>query len=346
MSVVGSIRRDPEKPEFDLTDYRWLIEQWLAERSEHVGAETARGYAQKIHYFSDWWAKVGANHQWRISEARFEEFEAWLRLTYRTWKGKPLAFNTRHDAIRRLREMLKWAYDREITSINLAKWVCPAEGAPPTRKAATPDQLQRLLDAASQTNWPERSLAILALLLGAGLRRRESVAVEGSNDGVDESDLAGLLIENIVFYSGNSGLLTVVGKRTKANPSGLRQVAFDEQVGTILIDYLTNLGATSGPLLRNARFRERPLGHKGVYYVVKEVIRLAGLDDVIDACHQLRRNYSHYWMKSTEGPAAADFLRRNLGHKNFSQTTEYTMLDAADIVPHAHSPLSMLAKRK
>lgn len=200
MSVVGSIRRDPEKPEFDLTDYRWLIEQWLAERSEHVGAETARGYAQKIHYFSDWWAKVGANHQWRISEARFEEFEAWLRLTYRTWKGKPLAFNTRHDAIRRLREMLKWAYDREITSINLAKWVCPAEGAPPTRKAATPDQLQR------------------------------------------------------------------------------------------------------------------------------EVIRLAGLGDVIDACHQLRRNYSHYWMKSTEGPAAADFLRRNLGHKNFSQTVEYTML--------------------
>lgn len=346
MSIVGSIRRNPEKPEFDLSDYRWLIDQWLSDRSKHVGSETVRGYTQKIHYFGDWWTKVGADHNWRISETRFEEFEAWLRLTYRTWKGNPLAFNTRHDAIRRLREMLKWAYDREITSINLAKWVRSAEGAPPVRKAATPDQLQRLLDATRQTNWPERSLAILALLLGAGLRRRESVAVECEDDGVDEGDLAGLLIENIVFYAGNSGLLTVIGKKTKANPSGLRQVAFDAQVGAILIDYLTHLGATSGPLLRNARFRDRSLGHKGVYYVVKEVIRLAGLGDVIDACHQLRRNYSHYWMKSTEGPAAADFLRRNLGHKNFSQTTEYTMLDATDIVPHAHSPLSMLAKRK
>lgn len=81
MSVIGSIRRDPEKSEFDLSDFGWLIDSWLTERSRHVGAETVRGYAQKIHYFRDWWSKVGAGYQWRIGEARFEEFEAWLRLT-------------------------------------------------------------------------------------------------------------------------------------------------------------------------------------------------------------------------------------------------------------------------
>lgn len=344
MPVVGTINRNPEKPSFDLTDYQWLIESWLSDRARHVNVETVRGYRQKIRYFSDWWAKVGTGHNWLISEAAFEEFEAYLRLTYRTWQKERLAYNTRYDAIRRLREMLKWAYDHEITSVNLAKWVVSAEGSPPVRHAATPEQLQSLLDAAQRTSWPQRTLAILALLLGAGLRRRESVAVE-EDETISERDISGLLIENIVFYAGNAGVLTVVGKRTKANPSGQRQVAFDPYVGTCLISYLDDLGAASGPLLRHARFRERPVGHKGVYYVVKEVIALAGLEDTIDACHQLRRNYSHYWIKSTSGPAAADFLRRNLGHKSFSQTTEYTMLDAPDIVPHAHSPLSLLAQK-
>lgn len=346
MPVIGTINRNPEKPTFDLTDYQWLIDAWLQERAKHVNPETVRGYEQKIRYFSNWWKKVGADYNWLISEVAFEEFEAYLRLTYRTWTGTKLAYNTRYDAIRRLREMFKWAYDHEITSVNLAKWVRTAEGSPPVRHAATPEQLQLLLNAAQRTRWPQRTLAILALLLGAGLRRRESVAVEvEEEEDINEKDLSGLLIENIVFYAGNAGVLTVVGKRTKANPSGQRQVAFDAHVGNCLIAYLDDLGATSGPLLRHARFRDRPVGHKGVYYVVKEVISMAGLEDTIDACHQLRRNYSHYWIKSTSGPAAADFLRRNLGHKNFSQTTEYTMLDASDIVPHAHSPLSLLAQK-
>lgn len=338
MPVIGSIRRNPEKPTFDLSDYDWLVQQWLADRARHVSEETARGYAQKIKYFGQWWQMEGPKCSWLISEEHFEDFEAWLRLTYRTWRGDKLAFNTRHDAIRRLREMLKWAYDHDITSVNLSKWVRSAEGSRPVRHAATLEQLRLLLAAAKKTNWPERSLAILALLLGAGLRRRESVV----SDEMDEKLLAGLLIENIIFYSDSSGVLTVVGKRTKANPSGQRQVAFDAHAGRCLALYLDNLGATSGPLLRNARFKDRALGHKGVYYVVKEVIALAGLGDVIDACHQLRRNYSHYWLKAEDGPADADFLRRNLGHKKYSQTSDYTMLDASDIVPHARSPFSLL----
>ena len=349
MSTIGKINRNPDKPSFNLFDYQWLIDAWLKDRARHVSDNTVRGYSQKIHYFQAWWGDAGEKHDWLISESLFEEFEAWLRVTYRTWRKEKLAYNTRYDAIRRVREMFKWAYEQEIISVNLSKWVYMAEGSPPVRKAATPEQLQLLIDAAQRTGWPERSLAILALLLGAGLRRKESIANDddaGDEHAVDERDLSGLLIENIVFHAGNAGILTVVGKKTKANPTGLRQVAFDAQVGTCLIAYLDNLGDSSGPLLRNARFRDRPLGHKGVYNTVKEMVALAGLEGTIDACHQLRRNYSHYWMKSAEGVQSADFLRRNLGHKNFSQTTEYTMLDATDIMEHAHSPLSMLADRK
>lgn len=348
MPIIGKINRNPDKPSFNLLDYQWLIDAWLQDRAKHVNPETVRGYAQKIKYFSVWWKATGAKSDWLINESLFEEFEAWMRLVYRTWRKEKLAYNTRYDAIRRVREMFKWAYEQEIISVNLSKWVRTAEGSPPVRKAATPDQLQLLIDAAHRTNWPERSMAILALLLGAGLRRKESVARDEDVDGgaINEKDLSGLLIENIIFYAGNAGILTVVGKKTKANPSGLRQVAFDSQVGTCLIAYIDNLGESSGPLLRNARFRERSLGHKGVYYAVKEMISLAGLEDTIDACHQLRRNYSHYWMKGENGMASADFLRRNLGHKNFSQTTEYTMLDATGILEYAHSPFSMLANRK
>lgn len=355
MPTIGKINRAPEKPAFDLSDYEWLIEQWLADCARRSRAETVRGYRQKTNYFRDWWAKVGPVHNWLISEVIFQEFEVHLR-NHRSWLRKPLAYHTRRDAISRCGEMLRWAYNAEIISYDVGKWLPTAQGSPPVRHAATLEQLQRLFDAAGRTNWPERSRAILALLLGAGLRRKESVAVESDDSGyadgvyadrdVDEKALTGLLIEKINFYADHSGLLNVVGKRTAANPSGIRQVAFDPVVGKYLLAYLDDLGETRGPFLRHARFKERPVGHRGVYYVVKEMIALAGLEDVIDACHQLRRNYSHYWVKLMDSPLGADMLRRNLGHKQFKQTTEYTMVDASDIVPHATSPLSMFEKKE
>lgn len=348
MAVIGKINRSPDKPIFDLSDYNWLIEEWLRHSLDTASEETVNGYRQRIGYFRAWWVLVGESKRWLISEREFVEFEAHLRARL-TAKGTPLAYNTRHDAIRRTRDMLAWAYQNDYTgTVNLAKWVVPAQGAPPLRVAATLEQLQRLLDAAQHTKWPARTMAILALLLGAGLRRRETTTrakttVAGD---VDESTLAGLLIENIVFHAGGAGILTVTGKRTAANPSGVRQVAFDADVGNCLIRYLDELGETSGAFLRNQRNHSKKLGHKGVYRTVKAVIALAGLGGVIDACHQLRRNYSHYWIKFMTGPAGADFLRRNLGHKEFRQTTEYMMLDASDIVPHATSPLALIAKSR
>lgn len=348
--TIGKINRNPDKPIFDFTDYEWLIEQWLADCLHSADTETVNGYKQRFTYFKAWWSAVGPAKDWKLSEEDFFAFEVHLR-SIRSASGRLYAYNTRLDAIKRLRDMLSWAHRKGYTgSIDLSPWVVQPQGAAPVRRAATLEQLSELVKAASKTSWPARSLAILALLLGCGLRRREasarSAATEDSADSgdIDESDLAGLLIEKIVFYSGNSGLLTVIGKRTVANPTGERQVAFDEVVGGYLIAYLDEIGESSGPLLRNMRNKSRPLGHKGVYRTVKEIIRLAGLESVIDACHQLRRNYSHYWIKAMNDPAGADFLRRNLGHKRYSQTTEYVMIDAADILPYATSPLSLIRR--
>ena len=352
MPTIGKINRTPEKPAFDLSDYKWLVERWLAACAKKDIPETVRGYRQKIGYFCDWWAKAGPTCNWLISEAVFLDFEIDLR-NRRTWLKKPLACHTRRDAVSRCAEMLRWAYNAEIISFDVAKWLPTVQGSPPVRHAATLEQLAKLVDAAEKTSWPERSKAILALLLGAGLRRRETTGATANDDQrrrdgdeIDEGALSGLLIENISFHAGGAGVLNVVGKRTKANPTGMRQVAFDATVGGYLLAYLDNLGETSGPLLRHARFRDRAVGHRGVYYVVKELIEIAGLEaEIGGACHQLRRNYGHYWVKLMDSPLGADMLRRNYGHKQFKQTSEYTMIDASDIVPHALSPLSLIDKK-
>lgn len=42
MPVIGSIRRNPEKPTFDLSDYDWLADQWLADRARNVRVRLGR----------------------------------------------------------------------------------------------------------------------------------------------------------------------------------------------------------------------------------------------------------------------------------------------------------------
>lgn len=333
---VGSIRRAPDEPALDATDLNWLIDQWLESVEVDVQALTVDGYRTAVRRWQRWWQKHGPRYEWKLTRAVLKRFEYNLRgeggedaiLNERS--GQPLAWNTRNDSLRRLSEALLWAQSNHYFTDAVAyhEWVPDAQGGAPRRSAATLDQIGLLLEATKLAAWPARSAAAVALTYGVGLRRIECVRLK---------------IEELQFYADYSGMLIAWGKKTKANPTGVRQAAFDAVVGALLVTYLDEIQETKGPFFRQEVNRCLPLGEKGVYRDVKNAVATAGLVGVLIACHDGRRNYTtHVQAMQPNDPLHADRVRRNLGHAHYSQTSAYNLMSVADIVGLLRSPLQQL----
>ena len=180
---------------------------------------------------------------------------------------------------------------------------CPKRQA--SRRTASPSVLttcRRLLDAATRSPRPARNRALLALLISTGIRRAEAATVN---------------IEDLRIDADGSGIAQVTGKRTKANKSGRRAVAFDRAAGHYLVAFLDAEGRTSGPLFTGAR-QDEPISPQTIYRIVKCCVEEAGLSDRMTATHDLRRAFATHLARyvASEGAnseVAADMIRRQLG---------------------------------
>lgn len=332
---TGSIRRVPDEPVLDAADLNWLIDTWLENLETDVDRQTIDGYRVAVRRFQRWWGKHGPSHNWQITKQLLKRFEFNLRgegddaiLNERT--SEPLAWHTRNDTLRRLAECLIWAESHHYFTDAIAyhEWIPSAQGGAPRRQAATLADLAKLHEATKRADWPARAAAAIALTYDVGLRKIEC---------------ARLKIEEIQFFTDKSGLLTAWGKKTKSNPTGVRQVAFDGAAGNLLTIYLDEIQETAGSFFRQQRNHCTALGEKGIYREVKSVIKLAGLEGVLQACHDGRRNYTTHVQALHPGdPLHADRVRRNLGHAHYSQTADYNLMNAADIVGHVKSPLQQI----
>ena len=333
---VGGIRRVPDDPALDARDLNWLIDEWLNHLEIDVLAATLDGYRVAIRRFQRWWLAHGESYEWCLTRQTLKRFEFHLRgeggedaiLNERT--GKPLAWNTRNDTLRRLSEALLWAQGNHYftDSISYHQWVPAAHGGQPKRQAVTLDALSALHKAIDQADWPARAAAAIALTYDAGLRRIECVRLQ---------------IEDIQFFSDHSGVLLACGKSTAANQAGQRQVAFDAAVGAILVKYLDEIKCDSGPFFRSRHNVCDAVGEKTIYREVKTVIKLAGLENSLQAVHDGRRHYITYVRAQHPGdPLHADRVRRNVGHAKYSQTADYDLMSAADMVGFLKSPLQQL----
>lgn len=317
------IIRYPAHATLDASDLLWLLDEWLAQLAPTVSPYTLMGYRQKTDYFRRWWQTEGPPRSWQISKKDFRLFEIHLRSLPAKQSRQPLSWHTRNDALRRLREMLAWAQHEGHTRHDYSKWVPTAHGAPTPRLAASMDHLRQLLDTCRQSDQPTRNAALVALFIGAGIRRSEA---------------ANLQIHDLILHTDHSSLANIRGKRTAANPSGHRQIAFDATTGAYLHAYLTERNHCQGPLFIAAD--QHGLTAQGIYKVVKRIIRLAQLEQIITGPHDLRRAFATHFARLHPDQVHADLLRRQLGHANYRQTATYTLLDASDLIGRIHSPLS------
>lgn len=316
------------QPDCDVLDGRQLpalIRAWLEYCRTKRPKLTVDGYEFKVAYFVQWWADVGNWLNWELSEDTLLQFSAWLDTT-KTNHGNPLSYNSKNDILRRLRQCLRWAYRRGYTNgRDFSAWVPQPAGGPTLRVAVVMDDLQRLLDAAGKSPFAERDQAILALFIQTGIRRAEC---------------ASILIENIRMTDDLSGAMRVVGKRTKAKPTGERMVAFDALAGQFVAVHLRQCGATSGPLF--CAVGGVPLSPQGIYKAVKRSIEVAGLSETIVGPHDLRRAFITDWRRRLRGAGYDHLLRMQVGHVKDSVTDLYDLADMEDLKGIISGPLSLL----
>lgn len=320
---MSTIELDPVEDHLEARHLSALAQRWLA--SKRVAPVTLVTYHNKIGWFLAWWDLVGPDLDWRLTQSALGDFELYLRGALSKLSRKPLSYGNRHAIIRTVRMMFKWAAKTNRTVRNYGEWVPWPSGHTPPRKSATVEHLAQLMLTASTSPTPVRDQAMIAFFIGTGCRLCE---------------VASLSVEDLKMFTDDSGIARVCGKRTKANPSGERSIAFDAATGRYLLHYMAAMGVTAGRLWVS-RKRGR-LCRMAVYGVVRRTVAKAGLGGHIRGCHDLRRAFATILgLLHPESPGWADLIRRQLGHKHYRQTAAYTLVEVDDIRKRLITPLSL-----
>ncbi len=326
----GKIDRTPIEAALALSidDLAWLRAQWLD--NPKLDPATLDSYARKTALFVEWWSgQAGPALKWQLTRSALQLFSNWLATKASQRRRGPLSFNTRKSVINSVFILLQWARRNDIITGGLTfdGWFPAIPGAAPARRAATAEQLAQLMATAANGRYPVRDQAILAFFIGTGCRLQE---------------VALLTVADLQLLADGSGTAQVRGKRTQANPTGRRNVAFDSATGGYLLKHLKWERITAGPVWLNER--GEVFAQAGIYQMVSRTVKRAGLAGVIRGCHDLRRAFATILgLMHPDSPAWADMIRRQLGHKHYSQTAHYTLLSADDIRARIVSPLAPAA---
>lgn len=315
------------QPDADILDGRnllRLLDLWLESCRARLPEDTVQGYAYKLDYFRQWWTDVGPWRNWELTEDALLSFEQWLASTSSD-HGKPLAYHTRKDVLRRLRSVLRWAQSRGYTDRrDFTAWVPQPSGSAPLRTACTLDDLRRLMDSAGASPTPLRDKAVVALFIGTGIRLAECAA---------------LAVTDITLDADSSGSAVIRhAKRVKGRQVQGRIIAIDAWTGRHLLAYLDSLPTRQKHLW--SAYEQRPASEKTIYRIVKRAILRAGLADKLQGPHDLRRNFATWYSRTHPGEAEAHVLSKQLGHAQYSMTARYSLLDASDLRRHITSPLA------
>lgn len=317
-----------QRPEqvLDATDLDALLDAYLEDARSRLKAYTVDGYAQKLIHLRRWWAEIGPSRGYELRKRDLTEFNAWLETTIPPTHDKPLSYNSRKDVMRRFQAMLGWALENEILDFDYRTWLPTVHGTAPARTAVELNELGLLLAASTLTLHPTRDRAIVAVLMGTGIRREEC---------------ASLRIETTTIYADQSGKTKVRAKEVAGREVHERWVAFDSSVGKYLVEWLDMYGVRMGPLFPGNN-NSAALTGEGIYKVIKRCAELAGLSGKIAGPHDLRRNYVTHVQRSQPGEGYGVLLSKQLGHSKLQMTSQYNLQDVDDIRQKLDSPVKML----
>lgn len=273
------------------------------EAVKHLALDTltsrhsVRAYDQALTDFLAWYADQGRP---QLRKAVVESYKQKLIAE----DLAPATINQRLSAVRKL---VSEAADNGLMDPVLAASVANVKGVTTGGQRLgnwlTREQAQALLNAPdTRTLKGKRDQAILATLLGAGLRRTEA---------------ARLRFEDIQQRNGRWVLVDIVGKRNKT-----RSIPFPSWAKVAIDRWTKTAGRHQGRvfvrLTRGGRIGGGSLTPQAIYNVVSEYAKACGFDGL--AAHDLRRTFAHL---ALDGGASIEQIQLSLGHASIETTERY-----------------------
>jgi integrase len=265
-----------------------------------------RAYAKALVDFLDWHA---SQDRPPLTKALIQHY----RLELQNQRLAPSTINVRLSAIRKLAAE---AADNGLLDPVRAAGIQAVPGVRSEGRRIgnwlTRDQAQRLLNAPdTSTLKGRRDQALLAVLLGCGLRRQEA---------------ADLTLEHIQQREGRWAVVDLIGKRHK-----YRTVPMASWVKVALDRWTHTAGIVEGRVFRSFRRGDHLVGDSMTSQAIWEIVAQYAdqLGFVNLSPHDLRRTYAKLAHK---GGAAIEQISLNLGHSSIQVTEDYlgVELDLAD----------------
>jgi site-specific recombinase XerD len=257
---------------------------------------TRRAYSQALDEFLIWFHDVPERE---FNKAAVQQYRAELET-----KGlAPSSINVRLSAIRRL---ALEAADNGMMAPELAAGIARAKGAKRGGRRLghwlTVEQAQQLLALPDLTTLKgNRDSAVLAILLGAGLRRAELTTLD---------------CEHIQEREGRWVIVDLTGKRNR-----LRSVPIPLWTHAAILRWkeaaAISEGAVFRSVTRHGHLRMRRLSSQGVFTIVKTY---ADQLHIVLCPHDLRRSFARF---AHTGLAPLEQIQLSLGHASVATTEIY-----------------------
>jgi integrase len=244
---------------------------------------------------------------WYCSEPRLA-FNRIVVARYRMYlEGRGLAANTINQQLAAVRRLAHEAADAGLLSPELAAGITRVKGVKQlgfrSGNWLTLDQSTAVLThACGDRVRAKRDYAMLAMLLGCGLRR---------------SELVGLEISEVQTRQGHWAIVDLIGKGRR-----VRTVPIPQWAKRALDRWITAAGITEGRIFRAVTKRGKVWG-KGisqnvVWYVVRDCCKHVGLEHI--APHDLRRTCAKL---CHSGGGELEQIQFLLGHASVQTTERY-----------------------
>jgi integrase/recombinase XerD len=255
-----------------------------------------RAYEQALDAFERWCAQTAATG---FTKATVQAYRAAL-------EGAGLAASSINVRLSAIRKLAAEAADNGLLAPEVAAAVSRARGAKRHGVRAGNwlmlDEAERLLDLPDpKTEKGKRDRALLALLVGCGLRRQE---------------LAGLRIEDIQQRDGRWCIVDLAGKgnriRTVPMPAWAKAAA-DDWLAVARFDEGLVLGAVN----KGGRITGQGMSAQSIYEVVTAYGNQLGM---AIAPHDVRRTFAKLAHK---GRAPLEQIQISLGHASIQTTERY-----------------------
>lgn len=260
-------------------------------------SQTRRAYARALHGFMAWYNSSGLRE---LNKATVQRYAAEL-------KAQGMGASSINQRLSAIRKLAAEAADNGAMPQQIANGIANVKGLRQEGTRAgnwlTKEQAQRLLDAPNaRTVKGLRDRALIAVLLGCGLRR---------------SEVAALTTSHIQERDGRWVIVDLIGKRNK-----VRTVPMPSWTKKAIDEWTQAAHVKSGRVFRSVNKGDRVDGNSMTAQAIRDAVTqyAKALELGAVAPHDLRRTFAKLAHK---GGAGLDQIQLTLGHASMQTTEKY-----------------------